>query len=152
MDGGCLKGFESACCHNEGVSRLLLAMYRYMDPGNWATNIAGGSTFGYKLLIVILLSSVTAMFLQYLSLKLGIVSNRDLAQACRDAYHQKARRFPNLACDLLHPAKAGELSFDHTNYKSCHSKSFAICSISTRLAGWSVWSSYICSLPFSHAL
>lgn len=64
-----------------------------MDPGNWATNIAGGSAFGYTLLIVILLSSVTAMFLQYLSLKLGVVSDRDLAQACRDAYHPKVRTF-----------------------------------------------------------
>ncbi len=60
-----------------------------MDPGNWATNIAGGSAFGYTLLIVILLSSLTAMFLQYLSLKLGVVSDRDLAQACRDSYHPK---------------------------------------------------------------
>ena len=61
-----------------------------MDPGNWATNIAGGSAFGYTLLIVILLSSITAMFLQYLALKLGVVADRDLAQACRDAYHPKA--------------------------------------------------------------
>lgn len=60
-----------------------------MDPGNWATNIQSGSAFGYKLLIVILLSSLTAMFLQYLALKLGIVADRDLAQACRDAYHPK---------------------------------------------------------------
>lgn len=58
-----------------------------MDPGNWATNIAGGASFGYTLLIVILLSSITAMFLQYMSLKLGVVAERDLAQACRDAYH-----------------------------------------------------------------
>lgn len=62
-----------------------------MDPGNWATNIAGGSAFGYTLLIVILISSITAMFLQYLALKLGVVADRDLAQACRDAYHPKVR-------------------------------------------------------------
>jgi len=61
----------------------------YMDPGNWATNIAGGAAFGYTLLIVILLSSFTAMFLQCLSLKLGVVTDRDLAQACRDSYHPK---------------------------------------------------------------
>lgn len=58
----------------------------YMDPGNWATNIAGGASFGYTLIIVIFLSSVTAMFLQFLSLKLGVVASRDLAQACRDSY------------------------------------------------------------------
>jgi manganese transport protein len=57
-----------------------------MDPGNWATNIAGGAAFGYTLVLVIFLSSITAMFVQFLALKLGIVSNRDLAQACRDAY------------------------------------------------------------------
>ncbi|KXZ56268.1 hypothetical protein GPECTOR_1g234 [Gonium pectorale] len=59
----------------------------YMDPGNWATDLAAGSSFGYTLLFVVLLSSCCAMFLQYLSLKLGIASDRDLAQACRDAYH-----------------------------------------------------------------
>ena len=58
-----------------------------MDPGNWATNIQGGASFGYTLLIIILLSSLTAMFLQYMSMKLGVVAERDLAQACRDAYH-----------------------------------------------------------------
>ncbi len=59
----------------------------YMDPGNWATDLAAGSQFGYQLLFVVLLSSCCAMFLQYLALKLGIASDRDLAQACRDAYH-----------------------------------------------------------------
>eukprot|EP00882_Tetradesmus_deserticola_P002051 GHRQ01002198.1.p2 GENE.GHRQ01002198.1~~GHRQ01002198.1.p2 ORF type:complete len:501 (+),score=240.95 GHRQ01002198.1:197-1699(+) len=58
----------------------------YMDPGNWATGLAGGARFGYSLLSVILLSSIAAMFLQYLALKLGVASGRDLAQACRDAY------------------------------------------------------------------
>ncbi|KAK9818795.1 hypothetical protein WJX74_001097 [Apatococcus lobatus] len=58
----------------------------YMDPGNWATDLAAGSSYGYKLLIVILLSNFCAMFLQFLSLKLGVVAERDLAQACRDAY------------------------------------------------------------------
>jgi manganese transport protein len=58
----------------------------YMDPGNWATDIAGGSKFGYTLLSVILISNIFAMILQHLSLKLGIVTGRDLAQACRDAY------------------------------------------------------------------
>lgn len=58
----------------------------YMDPGNWATDIAGGARFGYTLLSVILLSNLMAMLLQSLSLKLGIVTGRDLAQACRDHY------------------------------------------------------------------
>lgn len=58
----------------------------YMDPGNWSTDIAGGSAFGYTLLSVILLSSVIAMFLQYLSLKAGLATGRDLAQICRDSY------------------------------------------------------------------
>lgn len=58
----------------------------YMDPGNWATDLAGGSQFGYTLLAVILLSNLMAVLLQGLSLKLGIVTGRDLAQACRDHY------------------------------------------------------------------
>jgi len=58
----------------------------YMDPGNWATDLAGGSQFGYTLLSVILLSNLIAILLQGLSAKLGIVTGRDLAQACRDHY------------------------------------------------------------------
>src|SRR3954452_379358 len=58
----------------------------YMDPGNWATDIAGGSAFGYSLLSVILLSNLMAILLQSLCAKLGIVTGRDLAQACRDHY------------------------------------------------------------------
>ena len=58
----------------------------YMDPGNWATDLAGGSQFGYTLLSVILLSNLMAVLLQGLASKLGIVTGRDLAQACRDAY------------------------------------------------------------------
>jgi manganese transport protein len=58
----------------------------YMDPGNWATDLAGGSRFGYTLLSVILLSNLMAILLQALALKLGIASGRDLAQACRDHY------------------------------------------------------------------
>merc|ERR1712130_616475 len=73
----------------------------YMDPGNWATNVAAGSQFGYTLLIVVLLSSMTAVFLQHLSLKLGVVSSRDLAQACRDSYHPKVRFFPYCVGALL---------------------------------------------------
>jgi manganese transport protein len=58
----------------------------YMDPGNWATDLAAGSAFGYQLLSVILLSNLMAVLLQSLSAKLGIVTGRDLAQACRDHY------------------------------------------------------------------
>lgn len=58
----------------------------YMDPGNWATDLAGGSKFGYSLLFVIFLSNLMAMLLQHLSVKLGIVTGRDLAQASRDHY------------------------------------------------------------------
>src|ERR1700752_3909159 len=58
----------------------------YMDPGNWATDLAGGSAFGYTLLCVILLSNLMAILLQGLSAKLGIVTGRDLAQACRDHF------------------------------------------------------------------
>jgi manganese transport protein len=58
----------------------------YMDPGNWATDLAGGARFGYTLLSVILLANLMAILLQSLALKLGIVTGRDLAQACRDHY------------------------------------------------------------------
>ena len=58
----------------------------YMDPGNWATDLAGGSAFGYRLLSVILISNLLAVLLQGLASKLGIVTGRDLAQACRDHY------------------------------------------------------------------
>ncbi len=58
----------------------------YMDPGNWATDLSGGAQFGYTLLSVIFLSNLMAIFLQYLCIKLGIATGRDLAQACRDHY------------------------------------------------------------------
>ncbi len=61
----------------------------YMDPGNWATDLAGGAKFGFTLLSVILISNMFAILLQHLALKLGIAAGRDLAQACRDAYGKK---------------------------------------------------------------
>ncbi|OJX43872.1 MAG: divalent metal cation transporter [Chloroflexi bacterium 44-23] len=64
----------------------LLVAVGYMDPGNWATDLAGGAQFGYTLLFVIMLSNIIAIFLQALSLKLGIVTGRDLAQASRDHF------------------------------------------------------------------
>ncbi len=64
----------------------LLVAVGYMDPGNWATDLAGGSQFGYLLLSVVVLSNLLAMLLQHLALKLGIVTGHDLAQACRARY------------------------------------------------------------------
>ncbi len=64
----------------------LMVAVGYMDPGNWATDIAGGARFGYRLLSVVLISNLFAILLQHLSLKLGIATGRDLAQACRDHY------------------------------------------------------------------
>src|SRR5215467_15334960 len=58
----------------------------YMDPGNWATSLAGGSKFGYALLVIALLSNVMAILLQALCARLGIGAGRDLAQACSDAF------------------------------------------------------------------
>ena len=65
----------------------------YMDPGNWATSLAGGSKFGYALMAVVALSSLMAMLLQALCARLGVATGRDLAQACRDAF-PKAVSFP----------------------------------------------------------
>src|SRR6266581_3541401 len=64
----------------------LLVAVGYMDPGNWATDLAGGAQFGYLLISVILISNLVAILLQHLALKLGIATGRDLAQACRDHY------------------------------------------------------------------
>src|SRR5580693_9490447 len=61
----------------------------YMDPGNWATDIAGGSQFGYTLLFVIMASNLMAILLQSLSLKLGVATERDLAQLCNESYGKK---------------------------------------------------------------
>jgi manganese transport protein len=72
----------------------------YMDPGNWATGIAGGSQFGYALLSVILMSNLMAVLLQGLSSKLGIVTGRDLAQACRDHYSRPVALALWVLCEL----------------------------------------------------
>lgn len=72
----------------------------YMDPGNWATDLAGGSAFGYSLLSVILISNLMAVLLQGLSSKLGIVTGRDLAQACRDHYPTPVVWFLWVICEL----------------------------------------------------
>ncbi|WP_227872034.1 Nramp family divalent metal transporter [Paenibacillus albus] len=72
----------------------------YMDPGNWATDLAGGSKFGYTLLAVILLSNLMAILLQALAGKLGIVTGRDLAQACRDHYSKPVAMGLWVLCEL----------------------------------------------------
>ncbi|WP_248927405.1 Nramp family divalent metal transporter [Paenibacillus hamazuiensis] len=72
----------------------------YMDPGNWATDIAGGSMFGYTLLSVILISNLMAILLQALAGKLGIVTGRDLAQACRDHYSKPVSMVLWVLCEL----------------------------------------------------
>lgn len=64
----------------------LMVAVGYMDPGNWATDIAGGARYGYRLLSVVLISNLFAILLQHLALKLGIATGRDLAQACRDHF------------------------------------------------------------------
>ena len=81
--------------HHGGFWRKLLAFtgpgylvaVGYMDPGNWATDLAGGSKYNYTLLSVVAFSSLIAVFLQFLALKIGIATGRDLAQACRDHFH-----------------------------------------------------------------
>jgi manganese transport protein len=72
----------------------------YMDPGNWATDIAGGAKFGYTLLSVIVISNFMAMFLQALSAKLGIATGRDLAQACRDHYSRRTSLVLWVLCEI----------------------------------------------------
>jgi manganese transport protein len=79
----------------------------YMDPGNWATDIGGGSKYAYSLLSVVLISNFIAIFLQALSAKLGIATGRDLAQACRDAYSPRvsnalwiSAEIAIIACDV----------------------------------------------------
>ena len=86
----------------------------YMDPGNWATDISGGAIYSYKLMSVIMLANLTAIFLQALSAKLGIVTGRDLAQACHDAYSRPVSIFLWLsaeigiiACDVAEVIGAG---------------------------------------------
>ena len=72
----------------------------YMDPGNWATDLAGGSRFGYALLSVILISNLMAVLLQGLAAKLGIATGRDLAQACRDHYSKPTAMVLWFLCEI----------------------------------------------------
>src|SRR6266568_499442 len=79
------------------VGPAYLVSVGYMDPGNWATDLAGGSKFGYKLIWVLLMSNLMALLLQSLSARLGIVRGRDLAQANRETYP----KYINLVLYLL---------------------------------------------------
>src|SRR3982751_716944 len=72
----------------------------YMDPGNWATDLAGGAKFGYSLIWVLLMSNLMAVLLQTLSARLGLVAGRDLAQACRDAYNPAVRTVLFVLCEI----------------------------------------------------
>jgi manganese transport protein len=72
----------------------------YMDPGNWATDLGGGSRYGYTLLSAVLISSLMAIFLQALSAKLGIATGRDLAQACREHYSPKTTAVLWVFCEI----------------------------------------------------
>jgi manganese transport protein len=72
----------------------------YMDPGNWATDLAGGAKFGYSLLVVIMISNLMAILLQHLCIKLGVATGRDLAQACRDHYAKPAVWFLWILCEI----------------------------------------------------
>lgn len=72
----------------------------YMDPGNWATDLAGGAKFGYTLLSVVMISNLMAILLQHLCIKLGVATGRDLAQACRDHYSTPVVWFLWILCEI----------------------------------------------------
>jgi manganese transport protein len=104
---GALNGSVAVPQGGSWIRRLLafagpgyMVAVGYMDPGNWATDLAGGSQFGYTLLSVILLSNLMAILLQALAARLGIASGMDLAQACREHYSPPVRILLWLACEL----------------------------------------------------
>ncbi len=78
----------------------LMVSVGYMDPGNWATGLAGGAQFGYTLLSVVLISNIMAILLQHLAVKLGVVAGRDLAQACRDHFGPKTSFALWVLCEI----------------------------------------------------
>jgi len=94
--------------HDAGFWRKLFAFagpgylvaVGYMDPGNWATDLAGGARYGYTLLSVILISNLMAILLQALAVRLGIASGRDLAQACRDSYSKPVTLVLWVLCEI----------------------------------------------------
>ncbi|MBF0595490.1 MAG: Nramp family divalent metal transporter [Candidatus Omnitrophica bacterium] len=78
----------------------LLIAVGYMDPGNWATDLAAGAQFGYTLLAVVFFSNLLAVLFQYLALKLGIATGQDLAQACRKRYSRPVTIFLWILCEI----------------------------------------------------
>src|ERR1044071_1265052 len=94
--------------HDAGFWRKLLAFagpgylvaVGYMDPGNWATDLAGGARYGYTLLSVIMISNLMAILLQALAARLGIASGRDLAQACRDHFSRPTTIVLWILCEI----------------------------------------------------
>src|SRR5258706_5724826 len=94
--------------HDAGFWRKLFAFagpgylvaVGYMDPGNWATDLAGGARYGYTLLSVVMVSNFIAILLQALALRLGIASGRDLAKACRDSYSKPTTIFLWILCEI----------------------------------------------------
>ena len=114
--GGCRRARVSlpevhgsiAIPHGAGFWRKLFAFagpgylvaVGYMDPGNWATDLAGGARFGYTLLSVIMISNLMAILLQALAARLGIASGRDLAQACRDSYSRPVTIVLWVLCEI----------------------------------------------------
>lgn len=78
----------------------MLIAVGYMDPGNWATDLAGGARYEYKLLFVILLSNIFAMFLQHASIRLGVVTGKDLAESCRIYFHPIFNYFLWFICEI----------------------------------------------------
>src|SRR5436190_17802634 len=99
---------SAAIPHGAGFWRKLFAFagpgylvaVGYMDPGNWATDLAGGARYGYILLSVIMLSNLMAILLQTLAARLGIASGRDLAQACRDSYSRPTTIVLWILCEI----------------------------------------------------
>src|SRR5208283_1179663 len=99
---------ESVGTSHQTIWRRLLAFagpaylvsVGYMDPGNWATDLEGGARFGYRLLWVLVMSNAMAILLQNLSARLGIVSGRDLAQACRETYPRAVNLALWLLCEI----------------------------------------------------
>jgi len=98
------RAWQFASCEEDRLIAFVGPGYMisvgYMDPGNWATDLAGGAQFGYTLLTVIMLSNLMAILLQALSARLGIATGRDLAQACRDHYPRPVNLALWLACEL----------------------------------------------------
>lgn len=82
------------------IGPAYLVSVGYMDPGNWATDIAAGSKFGYKLIWVILISNIMAIFFQTLCARLGIVTGKDLAQACRSHYNKFVNYILWILCEI----------------------------------------------------